>query len=163
MKKTFFIISGILIFIVSIPIIFYLLFTIGTIHSSGASSINTPWVQQHKSTIKNDFSYIKNIKVYNQYGRVHFDCTVNGNVQLEDYKQVIQKTKEFIEKETIAKIYADEVSIIVNFISNKNIYEFDCPYRIVNKNNCKENVLNNYELWYLSINGQSQVEISFYR
>ena len=65
----------VIVFIFSIPIIFYLWFGIGMISNSGPKSINTDWVKQYKTTMKADFININTTKVYYQFGRVHFDFT----------------------------------------------------------------------------------------
>ena len=163
MKKPSFFIPGVLIFIVSIPVVFLFLFAIGTISTNSAKSIHLDWVKNYESTIKNQFSQIEESKIYYQQGSVHFDFTINSKMSLDECKQVIKITKSFFEKEiasgmSLAGGYADQVSISIKFESNKNIYVFRSPYWIPYTNNL---VKNDYKEWYLKINDEAEIKIQF--
>lgn len=164
MKKTHLIIYGVLIFIVSIPIIFHLLFAIGMISSSSAKTINTDWVKQYKTTIKADFINISDIKIYYQFGRVYFDFTVNPKMSKDEYNEIVKKTKDLVVKETISKLYKDQTNLIVKFDSKKDIYIYESPYWFPTEDvtdNPNETVENNYKVWYLQINDKAEIKMQF--
>ena len=164
MKKPYLIIYGILIFIISIPIILYLLFTIGTVYSSSAKAIDTDWVKQYKTNMKTDFISIRDIKIYDQFGRVHFDFTVDPKMSVDEYNQVVKKTKDLVLKETISKLYGDQLTLRVKFDSKKDIYVYESPYWVPTEDvtdNPNKMIENNYKVWYLQINDKPGIKIQF--
>lgn len=164
MKKTYFIIGGILIFIVSIPIIFYLWFAIGMISNSSAKTIKTDWVKQYKATMKTDFINISEINVYYQFGRVHFDFTVNPKMSVDEYNEVVKRTKDLVVEETISKLYEDQTNLSVKFDSNKDIYVYESPYWVPTEDatdNPNITIENNYKVWYLQINDKPEIKMQF--
>lgn len=164
MKKNHFIIYGVLIFIISIPIIFYLWFSIGMYTNNSAKTINTDWVKKYKTTMKNDFIGVSDIKVYYQFGRVHFDFNVDTKMSLDEYNQVVKKTKDLVVKETLSKLYGDQLTLSVKFDSKKDIYVYESPYWVPTEDvtdNPNKMIENNYKVWYLQINDKPRIRMQF--
>jgi serine protease inhibitor len=164
MKKTSYLIPGILIFIISIPVIFYLWFAAGMISSSSAKTIKTDWVKQYKYAMKTDFINISDIKVYYQFGRVHFDFTVNPKMSVDEYNEIVKKTKDLVVEDTISKLLRDQMTLIVKFDSMKDIYLYESPYWVNNKDitdNENRTIKNNYKEWYLYINDKLEKIMEF--
>jgi hypothetical protein len=105
---------------ISIPIIFHLWFAIGMISNGRAKAINTDWVKQYKTTMKTDFTNVSDIGIYYRFGKVHFDFTVNPKMSEDEYNQIVKKTKDLVVKETITKLYGDQMNLTVKFDSSTN-------------------------------------------
>lgn len=164
MKKTSYLIPGILIFIPLIPVIFYLWFAAGMISSSSAKTIKTDWVKQYKNAMKTDFIKISDIKVYYQFGRVHFDFTVDPKMSVDEYNEIVKKTKDLVVEGTISKLLRDLMTLIVKFDSIKDIYFYESPYWVHNQDitdNVNRTIENNYKVWYLKINDKLEKIIEF--
>ena len=162
MKKTYLIIRGVIIFIVSIPIVFHLWFSIGMIYSNRQKTIDTDWVKQYKTTIKTNYTNIKDIKVYYQHGRVHFDFAVSPDMSVNEYNSLVKKTKDLVIKETISKVYDDQTNLSIKFDSGKEIYVYQSPYWVPTEDvtdNPNESIENNYKIWYLQINENSEIKM----
>ena len=157
-------IFGVIVFILSIPIIFYLWFGIGMISNNSPKSINTDWVKQYKTTMKADYININTTKVYYQFGRVHFDFIVNPQMSVDEYTQIVKKTKDLVLKETILKLYDDQTNLTFKFDSKKDIYVYNCPYWAPTEDDTDNpNILteNNYKVWYLQINDEPEIKTQF--
>lgn len=169
MKKTSYFIPGILILIFLAPAIFYSCFAVGMISSNSPKTIKQDWVKQYKSIVKNTFINIKDVDIYYRQGRVRFDFTSNSDMPLDECKQVIKETKDFIDKETVSrplidKSFGDQLNIMVKFDTKTNIYVFESPYWIKTEdtaNNQDNFVENHYKVWYLQINNEPQTKILF--
>lgn len=167
MKKTSYLIPGILIFIFLIPVIFILCFAVGMISSNSPKAIKLDWVKQYKTMSKNTFLNIKDVDIYYQQGRVRFDFTANSEIPLDECKQVIKVTKDFIDKETVSMPlidFDDQLNIMVKFDLKTNIYVFESPYWIQTEDttgNTNNFVENDYKVWYLQINNEPQTKIQF--
>lgn len=164
MKRIYFIIRGVLIFIVSIPIVFHLWFSIGMIYNNRQKTIDTDWVKQYKTTIKTDSTNIRDIKVYYQHGRVHFDFSVSPKMSVDEYNSLVKKTKDLVIKETISKVYDDQTNLSIKFDSGKEIYVYESPYWVPTEDvtdNQNESIENNYKIWYLQINENTEIKMQF--
>lgn len=168
MKKTSYLIPGILIFIFLIPVIFYSCFAVGMISANSPKAIKMDWVKQYKTIIKKDFSYIDDVNIYYQQGRVRFDFTTSHEISLDHCKQITKMTKYFVEKETASKplMYNsdDQSNIRLKFDINKDTYVFESPYWVSSQDpNVNPNlpVKNNYKTWYFNINGILQEKLEF--
>lgn len=164
MKKTSYLIPGILIFMISIPVIFYLWFAVGMLSSGSAKTIKTDWVKQYKYTMKADFVNISYIKVYYQFGRVHFDFTVNPKMSVDEYNEIVKKTKDLVVEDTISKLLRDQITLNIKFDSMKDIYLYESPYWVHNKDitdNENRTIKNNYKEWYLHINDKLEKIMEF--
>jgi serine protease inhibitor len=164
MKNTSYLIPGILIFIISIPVIFYLWFAAGMISSSSAKTIKTDWVKQYKYAMKTDYINISDIKVYYQFGRVHFDFTVNPKMSVDEYNEIVKKTKDLVVEDTISKLLRDQMTLIVKFDSMKDIYLYESPYWVHNQDitdTVNRTIENNYKEWYLHINDKLEKIMEF--
>lgn len=156
MKKNYVFLIAV-ISIISIPIIFYLVFIVGTLWGNRQESINTDWVKQYKTDMKTEFVNMNTTKVYYQHGSVHFDFTVNPKMLVDEYTQIVKKTKDLVLKETIAKLYSDQASLTVKFDSTKNIYVYESPYYAPNKHL----IVNNYKVWYLEVNNKQGILLNY--
>lgn len=161
-------IFGVVIFIFLIPVIFYLLFAVGMISTNSPKAIKLNWVKQYKTIIEKDFSYINDVNIYYQQGRIRFDFTTSREIALEDCKQITKVTKDFIEKEIISKPLMgngyDQLSIRLKFDINKDNYVFESPYWVDTEDpNDNPNlfVKNNYRTWYFNINDVLQTKLEF--
>lgn len=164
MKKSYFSIYGVLICIVSIIIIFHLWFAIEMISNSSAKAISTNWVKQYKTNMKTDFINISNIKVYYQFGRVHFDFAVDSKMSVDEYNAIVKKTKNLVIEETISKIYGDQTNLSIKFDSGKDIYLYESPYWVPTEDlNDNPNIVteNDYRVWYLQINNKPEIKMQF--
>jgi len=164
MKKSYFGIYGVVIFIVLILIIFRLWFAIEMISNSSAKAINTDWVKQYKTNMKADFININNINVYYQFGRVHFDFTVDSKMSVDEYNAIVKKTKNLVIEETISKIHGDQTNLNVKFDSGKDIYLYESPYWVPTEDlNDNPNIAteNYYKVWYLQINNKPEIKMQF--
>lgn len=167
MKKTnlFF---GVVIFIFLIPVIFYLCFAVGMISTNRPKAIKLNWVKQYKTIIKKDFSYINDVNIYYQQGRVRFDFTTSHEIALQDCKQITKVTKDFIEKETLSKPLMDngydQLSIRLKFDINNDNYVFESPYWVDSEDtNDNPNIFvkNTYRTWHFNINDVLQTKLEF--
>jgi hypothetical protein len=164
MKKTYFIICVVVIFIVLIPIVFHLWFAIGMIYNNRQKTIDTDWVKQYKTTIKTDSANISDIKVYYQHGRVHFDFSVNPKMSVDEYNSLVKKTKDLVIEETISKVYDDQTNLSIKFDSGNDTYVYESPYWIPTEDvtdNPNETIENNYKIWYLQINKNTEIKMQF--
>jgi predicted GH43/DUF377 family glycosyl hydrolase len=158
---------AILFFIVLIPVIFYSCFTIGMISTNSPKTIKLDWVKQYKTIIRKDFSYINDVKIYYQQGRVRFDFTTSKEITLEDCKQITKMTKNFIQKETVSKPLdngSNQLGIRLKFDIDKASYDFESPYWISSQEpNVNPNIpiKNDYKTWDFNINGIFQEKLEF--
>ena len=132
--------------------------------SSSEKAINTDWVKRYKTTIKADFININDIKVYYRFGRVHFDFTVNPEMLEDEYDQVVKKTKDSVVKETISKLYGDQMSLSIKFDSKKDIYVYESSYWVPTEDitdNPNLMIENNFKVWYLKINDKPEIKMQF--
>jgi hypothetical protein len=154
--------------VILIPIIFKLWFGIGMISASRAKSINTSAVRTYKTDIKKEFSDINYISIYHRFGRINFDFIAYRNISLDQCKKIVMKTKELIEKEGVVSLlpkgYSEQEVIKVEFNTKGNIYTFESPYWIPTEDttdNPNNTVKNNYKVWYMKVNYDSEREIVF--
>jgi hypothetical protein len=168
LKRTSYLIPGILIFIFLIPTIFYSCFTAGMISTNSSKVIKLDWVKQYKAIIKEEFSCINDVNIYYKQGRVNFDFNTSSKISLKECKQITRTTKEFIEKQaTLSPLMDkgfDQLYIRLKFDIDKDSYVFDSAYwissRAPNVNaNLPEN--NNNETWNFNINGVLQERLEF--
>lgn len=152
---------GILMLIVIIPVIFYSCFAIGMSSTNSPKTIKQNWVMKYKTIIKKDFSYINDVNIYYQQGRIYFDFATSNELSLEDCKEITKITKDFIEKETASNPLTEDgfqqLNIRLHFDINKNSYVFESSYWT----NAQENIKNNYKTWYLKINDVLQEKLEF--
>jgi hypothetical protein len=154
--------------VILIPIIFKLWFAIGMISACSAKPINTNSVRTYKADIKKEFSDINYISIYHRFGRINFDFTAYRSISLDQCKKIAMKTKEFIEKEGVVNLlpkgYGEQEVIKVEFNTKGNIYTFESPYWKPTEDttdNPNNTVKNNYKVWYMRVNNESEEEIVF--
>lgn len=161
MKRSTLPVYGVLILIFIIPLIFYLYFAIGVSSTNSPKTIKQNWVMKYKTIIKKDFSYINDVTIYYQQGRVYFDFATNNELSLEDCKQITKMTKDFIEKEIASNPLTEDgfeqLNISLHFDINKNSYVFESSYWT----NAQENTKNSYKTWHLKINDVLQEKLEF--
>lgn len=161
-EKKSFLIYGILIVVVLIPLIFYSWFTLGMISTNSPKPIKLAWVFQYKSLIKKDFININDVNIYYKQGSLYFDFITNKELSLEECKHITRIAKEFIEKETSSKPLSEDgfkqLNIKLNFDVNNSDYVFECPYFTMSE---EPNIKNNYKTWYFRINDEIQEKIEF--
>lgn len=158
----------IVIFTTVLAIGFRIWFAIGMISTNSPKPIKLEWVNQYKTVIKKDFSCINDVKIYYKQGRVRFDFNTGSEIVLEDCKEIVKATKNFIEKETTSDSLIgndfDQLSIRLEFYVSKESYVFESPYWIPSQdqnNNPNLDVKNNYKTWYFNINNVLQEKLEF--
>jgi hypothetical protein len=154
--------------VILIPIIFKIWFVIGMSSAGRAKPINTSAVKTYKTDIKKEFSDINYISVYHRFGRINFDFIAYRNISLDQCKKIVMKTKELIEKEGVVSLlpkgYSEQRVIKVEFNTKGNIYTFESPYWIPTEDytdNPNNTIKNNYKVWYMKVNNESEREIVF--
>jgi hypothetical protein len=142
-----------------ISAVFYILFYLAMTSHERAKSINDSSVKTYKVNIKNEFSWINNLKVYHRFGRVFFEFNLNYGKSLDEYKSVVKKTREFVIEEGVSNLitkgYVQQQTIRVEFKTINNIYSFECPYQILDEDineNLDKSVSNNYKIWDIFLN-----------
>lgn len=168
MKKLLGVLIIIVVIIVAISFGFYACFSIGTIHTNSAQPIKTNYSNEYKTNFKKDFPYIQDIDIYYQQGRINFNFTVSPQMSLEECKQVVKKTKDILKDRTITESFLkghnEQNAITICFDSKKDIYSFKCSYFIPTPDttdNPNVSSINNYKIWYLTVNNQPSVQIEF--
>ena len=162
MKKRSFLIYGILILVVLIPLMFYSWFTLGMISTNSPKPIKLAWVLQYKSLIKKDFLNINDVNIYYKQGSLYFDFITSKELSFEECKHITKITKDFIEKETVSKPLTEDgfklLNIKLNFDINNISYAFECPYFTISD---KQTRNENYKIWYLRIDDVIQEKLEF--
>jgi hypothetical protein len=157
-----------IVIVILVPNIFKLWFGITMSSANREKPQNTSSVRTYKTDIKKEFSDINYISIYHGFGRLNFDFTAYRSISLDQCKEIVMKTKEFIEKEGVVSLlpkgYSEQEVIKVEFNTKGNIYTFESPYWIPTEDttdNSNNIVKNNYKVWYMKINNQSEREIVF--
>lgn len=162
MKKRSFLIYGILILVVLIPLMFYSWFTLDMISTNSPKPIKLAWVLQYKSLVKKEFLNINDVNIYYKQGSLCFDFSTINEFSLEECKHITKITKDFIEKETASRPLTEDgfkqLNIKLNFDINNSGYVFECPYFTISD---KQTRNENYQTWYLRINDEIQEKIEF--
>jgi hypothetical protein len=166
MNKLIGYITAVFAIIVTVIIGAYGCFAVGMIRSNSAQQITTSYSKEYKTNIKKEFPYIQEIDIYYQQGKINFDFRVSPQMSLEECKQVVRETKNILQNGKIAesflKGHGEQNVIMVYFTSNTNTYSFKCPYYIPTQDtsdNPNATLVNNYKVWYLTINNQQGIEI----
>ncbi|MBK1811507.1 hypothetical protein JHL18_12835 [Clostridium sp. YIM B02505] len=148
---------------------FYIWFAIGMISASGAHSIKLPWVNQYKTSISSNFPMLKDINIYDKQGRVRFDFNPSSNMTLDQCKDVVKVTKDFISntnggKSLLDERYTEQDNICLTFNLKKTTYIFKCSHLVQTKDptdNPNATEENNYKIWYLQVNDAPEIELEF--
>jgi hypothetical protein len=168
MKKLCLLVSGIIFSIILVLLIFNLSFIIGTITSNQPKKLDTNSLKTYRAEIEKQYADISNINIYHRFGRIFFEFETNSSMTLEEYKNIVRKTKDFIQREGVTSLlpkgYGEQQSLVIEFKTKESKYSFNSSYWIPTPDttdNANISEKNNYKVWYLNINDESESKVEF--
>ncbi len=149
-------------FFILIPTLFLLYVFYDFSNHESAEVLKSTSFEEYKKHIKKQYNNIEELDTYYQFGRITFDFKVKDISEDQCYT-IIKETKKFVIGLNVDEFSYPQSTIRVTFECDNNFYEFESPYWIEHSdgNLALQSTVNNYEIWYKTINGEGQEKLVF--
>lgn len=145
-----------------IPILLLLYIFYNFTNHEAAEVLKSISFEEYKKDMKKQYTNIEKLDTYYQFGRITFDFKVK-NIEEDQCYKIIKDTKDFVMGIDENEFGYTQATIRVTFKLDDNFYEFESPYWIQHSDGdlALPSTLNNYEIWYKTINGKDNEKLLF--